>query len=356
MPTAWLSAIRWGTHPSCIPASDPVVLRSEGIAGSPQSAAHGADGLASGSATACGAELEDAQDGGSCGSVRYCVGAGCETVSSQSNTGFVNATTRLNMAVELGGEEFDRDNLEFYKGTRQRCHIHFGGLSNCCKSSGLLVGLAHDRPHRRRGTRDGGPDAARRRSGPRAHAGLGGAGASPQGSAHGRPEGGREADPVGEGPHGRHPGLCRHRQDHHAEPGQGARGEEGLAHDRPRAVCVGGADAGLRSRDRDRDPAAVPRPQCRRRRGAAHEEGREGNARRLREDRPGGRRGLARLHRAGKGPAAHRQRGGVSPGSFSSATRSSSTRSMPASPSPSSRPPACRPLRWTRSCASAIPP
>ena len=126
-----------------VPASDPVVQRSDGIAASPQSAAHGADGLASGSASGCGAELEDAQDGGSCGSVRYCVGAGCETVSPQSNTGFVNATTRLNMAVELGGEEFDRDNLEFFKGTRQRCHIHFGGLADCCKNSGLLVGLAN---------------------------------------------------------------------------------------------------------------------------------------------------------------------------------------------------------------------
>ena len=126
-----------------VPASDPVVQRSEGIAASPQSAAHGADGLASGSASGCGAELEDAQGGGSCGSVRYCVGAGCETVRPQSNTGFVNATTRLNMAVELGGEEFDRDNLKFFKGTRQRCHIHFGGLANCCKNSGLLVGLAN---------------------------------------------------------------------------------------------------------------------------------------------------------------------------------------------------------------------
>ena len=126
-----------------VPASDPVVRRSEGIAASPQSAAHGADGLASGNASGCGAELEDAQGGGSCGSVRWCVGAGCETVSSQSNTGFVNATTRLNMAVELGGEEFDRDNLEFFKGTRRRCHIHFGGLADCCKNSGLLVGLAN---------------------------------------------------------------------------------------------------------------------------------------------------------------------------------------------------------------------
>ena len=126
-----------------VPAGDPVVQRSEGVAASPQSSVHGADGLASGSATGCGADLDDAGDGGSCGSVRYCVGAGCETVSPQSNTGFVNATTRLNMAVELGGEEFDRGNLEFFKGTRQRCHIKLFGLADCCKNSGLLIGLGN---------------------------------------------------------------------------------------------------------------------------------------------------------------------------------------------------------------------
>ena len=80
-----------------VPASDPAVMRSERIAASPQSGAHGADGLASGSVSDCGAGLEDAQAGGSCGSVRWCVGAGCDSVSGQANTGFVNATTRLNM-------------------------------------------------------------------------------------------------------------------------------------------------------------------------------------------------------------------------------------------------------------------
>ena len=125
-----------------VPANDPAVVRSEGIAASPRSPAHRADGLASGSATGCGAELQDADDGGSCGSVRYCVGAGCETVSSQSNTGFVNATTRLNMAVELGGEEFDRQDMRFFTGQRRACHIRYFGLANCCKNSGLLVGLA----------------------------------------------------------------------------------------------------------------------------------------------------------------------------------------------------------------------
>ncbi len=126
-----------------VPASDPLVRRSKNIAASPQSSAHGADGLASGSATDCGADLDDAGDGGSCGSVRYCVGAGCETVSPEANTGFVNATTRLNMAVELGGEEFDRDDMRFFTGQRRRCHIKLFGLANCCKNSGLLVGLGN---------------------------------------------------------------------------------------------------------------------------------------------------------------------------------------------------------------------
>ena len=72
----------------------------------------------------------------------YCVGAGCETVRPQSNTGFVDATTRLNMVVELGGEEFDRDRLRFFKGARRACTIKWFGLANCCTNSGALVGLA----------------------------------------------------------------------------------------------------------------------------------------------------------------------------------------------------------------------
>ena len=126
-----------------VSASDPAVTRAEGIADAPQSPAHGADGLASGSVSDCGADLQDAQDGGPCGSVRWCVGADCETVRAQANTGFVDAASRLNMALELGGEEFDRDDMRFFTGERRRCHIHFGGLANCCKNSGLLVGLAN---------------------------------------------------------------------------------------------------------------------------------------------------------------------------------------------------------------------
>ena len=121
---------------------DPAVARGESIAVTPQSAAHGAGGLASGSVAACGAGLEDAQAGGSCGRVTYCVGAGCETVGSQSNTGFVEATSRLNMVMELGGEEFDRDDMRFFKGDRRTCNIKWFGLANCCTNSGALVGLA----------------------------------------------------------------------------------------------------------------------------------------------------------------------------------------------------------------------
>ena len=126
-----------------VTVSDPGVARGKAVAADPGNAAHGADGLASGSVSDCGADLPDANRGGSCGQVTYCVGAGCETVRSQANTGFVEATTRLNMALELGGEEFDRDDMRFFKGKRRRCHIHFGGLANCCKNSGLLVGLAN---------------------------------------------------------------------------------------------------------------------------------------------------------------------------------------------------------------------
>ena len=126
-----------------VSAGDPAVLRSERIAASPQSSAHGADGLASGGTTDCGADLGDAQDGGSCGSVRWCVGADCDSVQSEASTGFVEATTRLNMALELGGEEFDRGNMRFFTGQRRACHIKLFGLANCCKNSGLLVGLGN---------------------------------------------------------------------------------------------------------------------------------------------------------------------------------------------------------------------
>ena len=126
-----------------VTAGDPGVARSRAVAADPGNAAHGADNLASGSVADCGADLPDAGRGGACGQVTWCVGAGCETVAPEANTGFVEATTRLNMALELGGDEFDRDNLRFFAGQRRACHIKLFGLANCCRNSGLLVGLGN---------------------------------------------------------------------------------------------------------------------------------------------------------------------------------------------------------------------
>ena len=126
-----------------VSARGPEAARADAIAATPQSSAHGADGLAAGGVSECGAGLEDAQAGGSCGAVRWCVGAGCETVRSRSNTGFVDATARLNMVVELGGEEFDREDMRFFTGERRACTIRLFGLANCCTDSGVLVGLAN---------------------------------------------------------------------------------------------------------------------------------------------------------------------------------------------------------------------
>ncbi len=123
--------------------SDPDVARGRTVIASPGNAAHGADNLASGGVSDCGAGLPDAGRGGACGSVRWCVGADCGSTQPQSNTGFAEATTRLNMAVEMGGEEFDRNSLRIFTGKRRACHIKLFGLANCCKNSGLLVGLAN---------------------------------------------------------------------------------------------------------------------------------------------------------------------------------------------------------------------
>ena len=126
-----------------VPTSDPMMQRSETIAASPQSSAHGADGIASGGVADCTAQVGDAESGGTCGAVSYCVGAGCETVAPAGNTGFVDAAARLNMVLEMGTDEFDRGNLRFFTGKRRACRIRWGGLANCCRNSGLLVGLAN---------------------------------------------------------------------------------------------------------------------------------------------------------------------------------------------------------------------
>ena len=128
---------------AAVPATDPAVIRSEGVAATPQSAVHGAGGLASGVVQDCGASLQDAQSGGACGSVRFCVGGNCETVATQASDGFVDAAAKLNMVMELGGEEFDRGSLRFFNGQRRACRIQWGGLADCCRNSGPLVGLGN---------------------------------------------------------------------------------------------------------------------------------------------------------------------------------------------------------------------
>ena len=126
-----------------VKAGDPIVQRGDGIEADALSPAWKADGLASGSVTGCGAGVDDAETGGRCGSVSWCVGADCETAESQANTGFVESAARLNMVIELGGEEFDRDNLRFFNGVRRSCRIRWGGLADCCKNSGVLIGLGN---------------------------------------------------------------------------------------------------------------------------------------------------------------------------------------------------------------------
>ena len=126
-----------------IPQSDPVPVRAGRISRTPAAGAHGASGLASGSVSSCSADVGDAEDGGNCGGVSWCVGSTCDSVASESNTGFVGASTRLNMVLEMGGEEFDRNNLRFFAGRRRACTIKYAGLADCCRNSGLLVGLAN---------------------------------------------------------------------------------------------------------------------------------------------------------------------------------------------------------------------
>ncbi len=125
-----------------VPPNDPGIARARAVEASPEDPAHRADGLASGRVTDCTAGVADAGRGGSCGSVTSCVGAGCETVGSQGNTGFARSAAMLNMVLEMGGEEFDRDRLRFFAGERRACTIKLGGLANCCRNSGLLVGIA----------------------------------------------------------------------------------------------------------------------------------------------------------------------------------------------------------------------
>ncbi len=126
--------------PAEVQVDDPAVTRAESIADTPQEPEHGASGIASGSIADCQAGIGEA---GGCGSVTSCVGAGCETVAGRANTGFARSTAMLNMVLQMGGEEFDRQHMRFFQGQRRACTIRWGGLANCCKNSGLLIGFAN---------------------------------------------------------------------------------------------------------------------------------------------------------------------------------------------------------------------
>ena len=147
-----------------------------------------------------------------------------------------------------------------------------------------------------------GRTGARRRPDARARRRQGAQGRAP----HPRAEGGREAHPVREGPDGGCPGLCGQRQDHHAAARPRAHGEEGLPGPGACALGLRSPHARSRGRDRERDAPALPHALRRRRRGAHDEERRARHARGVREDRAGGRRGLARLHRPDPRPAQDR--------------------------------------------------
>ena len=123
-----------------------------------------------------------------------------------------------------------------------------------------------------------------------------------KGTADARPAGRGQADPLGKGPRYRRAGLCRDRQDHHAEPRPRAPREARLRCEGSRALGLRRANPGGGGRDQERDPATLPCQQRRGGRGTADEEGREGDAGGLSEDRAGGGRGIARLHGPGPRP------------------------------------------------------
>ena len=122
---------------------DPGIARAEAVQSAPENPAHEAHGLASGTATGCAAGVADANRGGTCGGVSWCVGADCGSAAAEGSTGFVRAAASLNMVLEMGGAEFDRQNMAFFPGERRACQVRLGGLANCCDDRGALVDLYH---------------------------------------------------------------------------------------------------------------------------------------------------------------------------------------------------------------------
>ena len=124
-----------------VTATDPGVQRADAVQNNPNDTDWQANGLASGTVRECGMDLNDAGESRRCGGVTYCVGAGCERVDTPANTGFVSAATQLNMVMEMGGDEFDRDNMSIFTGEHRACPIRFLGGQNCCTDSGVFLEL-----------------------------------------------------------------------------------------------------------------------------------------------------------------------------------------------------------------------
>ena len=132
------------------------------------------------------------------------------------------------------------------------------------------------------------------------------------------PARGGQAHPHRLRPRRRRAGLRGHGQDRDAQARPRAIREARLRGHGLGAFGLRRADTRNRGRDRERDPAALPHAKRGRRRWPPHQKGAKTVARGLREDRPRGGRGLARLHargartpayRADLAPAAGRSRG-----------------------------------------------
>lgn len=121
--------------------SDPGVQRAATIEAAPDASSWRADGVASGSVNECAADLADAGRSGACGGVAYCVGAGCDRVDTQANTAFVSAATQLNLVMEMGGAEFDRNRMSIFSGEQQACTVRFLGWQDCCNDAGVFIEL-----------------------------------------------------------------------------------------------------------------------------------------------------------------------------------------------------------------------
>lgn len=122
-----------------VDGTEPGVRRAATVEAAPNAPAWQAGGLASGSVSGCGAGLDDAGDGGACGGVTSCVGAGCERVNTYANTGFVDAATQLNLVMEMGGDEFDRGSMRIFSGEWEFCTVRLLGWQDCCNDSGILI-------------------------------------------------------------------------------------------------------------------------------------------------------------------------------------------------------------------------